>query len=135
MLKYIILFLISYILLIYFGVSRIYVTKGQELPTIGDVQLIAGRYAFVYNVSSDDLLATLRCESYYGKYQENPNDPFGGSHGIAQFRQSTFDKYSKEAGIKDGNIYDYDDSIKTMAYMISKGRGNSWSCFRRLSTS
>ena len=62
----------------------------------------------------------------------NNKEVHGSSLGIAQFRQSTFEEWSKKAGVVAGSPYNPNDAIKTMAYMIREGKGSHWSCYRKL---
>ncbi len=117
-------------------VAHAYAPIGQILPynERNDIQLTVGRYAFVYGVSESVLFSVLNCESRMNPRAINTKEVHGESVGIAQFRRSTFDEWSVKAGIQNGDPYNYDDAIKTTAYMISAGKGGHWSCFRRLST-
>jgi hypothetical protein len=90
------------------------------------------RYGYLYGVSTSTLDHVLRCESFYGKYQLNEKEVHGKSLGVAQFRQSTFDYYSKKAGIENADVWDVEDSVETLAYMIKTGKGNHFSCYRKL---
>lgn len=74
----------------------------------------------------------ITCESGGNRLAINRNDPYGGSKGIAQFLQPTFDHYSKLAGIKNGDIWNVDDQLNTMGYMFSKSQEHQWSCARKL---
>ena len=107
------------------------VSLTTDAARISDAQQKAALYGFIYNVQPSVILNVLRCESYYGKYNYNPNEVHGASHGAAQFRQSTFDHYSKKAGIKNGSPYNNDDAIRTMSYMISIGKGKHFSCYTK----
>lgn len=77
----------------------------------------------------DSFYDTIQCESRFKATAWNKEDPNGGSKGVAQFQQSTFDKWSVEAGIKDGDIWDSYQAIDTAAYMFSKGQQRQWSCY------
>ncbi len=48
---------------------------------------------------------------------------------MAQFQQSTFNKYSKLAGIENGDVWNPFDAINTAAFMFSKGEQRQWSCY------
>ncbi len=92
-------------------------------------------YALEYGVSEEIMNKVIACESSYNPKAYNGKDNHAksiGSHGIAQFSRETFAYYSKEAGIEDGDPYDEDAAIETLAYMLSIGQGRHWTCFRRL---
>lgn len=78
------------------------------------------------------MLQTLICESGLNPGAFNGSDPAGGAKGIAQFLQPTFDLWSKRAGVEHGDIWNTEDSIKTMAYMFSIGQSNQWVCYNKL---
>lgn len=100
-------------------------------PTRNEIQLTVDRYAFVYDVQPSVIFDVLKCESNFDVQARNDKEVHGSSHGIAQFRQETFDTYSKKAGIENGSPYNYDDAIKTLTYMISTDRGHHWTCYKK----
>ncbi len=86
-------------------------------------------YAIKYGIKGSEFLNTLKCESGLDPKAWNHTDPHGGSKGIAQFQQSTFNKYSKLAGIENGDVWNPFDAINTAAFMFSKGQQGQWSCY------
>lgn len=89
-------------------------------------------YAVRYGIKGDELLATLKCESKLNAKAWNKSDPNGGSKGVGQFQPSTFAKYSKLAGIQNGDVWNPFDNINTVAYMFSIHQEHQWSCFNTL---
>jgi len=73
---------------------------------------------------------TLECESNFRIDAHNKTDPYGGAKGIAQFLQPTFDRYAPLAGIENGDPFNPEDAIRTMAYMFSIGEAKQWTCWR-----
>jgi hypothetical protein len=91
------------------------------------------RYAAMYpGASSEEMYKTIKCESSFNPKAWNKNDPNGGSKGICQFQPGTFAYYSKLAGIENGDIWNVDHQLQTMAYMFSKGLQNHWSCYKMI---
>lgn len=90
------------------------------------------RYSYLYGIEPDVLDSVIRCESFYGEYMLNPNEVHGESIGVGQFRKSTFDYYSKEAMMKNPDIWDIEDSVQLTAFMIRNGYGSHFSCYRKL---
>lgn len=90
---------------------------------------LIARYSAFYEVSEASLAAVIACESKGNPKAWNKTDPQGGAKGIAQFLQPTFDTWSKRAGIKSGDVWDKEDSIKTMAYMWSMNQQSQWTCY------
>lgn len=91
-------------------------------------------FANEYGVSSEDMTKVLMCESSLNPDAYNGQDKHRtsiGSHGIAQFAESTFNHYSKEAGIENGSPYDVNDALETTAYMFSKDLQFHWTCARK----
>lgn len=89
-------------------------------------------YVDKYNVSEKLMNKIIQCESGFYWKAWNKKDPHGGAKGIAQFLQPTFDKWSELAGIKNADIWDVDNQLETMAYMLSKGEARQWSCYKSL---
>lgn len=110
-----------------------------ELPPIPKIEystttaeVIITAYAVRYGISAEPLVATLKCESGFNQFAWNHSDPNGGSLGVAQFQRKTFDKYSKELGLPNADVWNPLDSINVAAYMFSEGQQHQWSCFRKL---
>lgn len=93
---------------------------------------LVAKYALQYNVSQETILKVIACESGNNPNAWNKNDPNGGSKGIAQFQETTFYGYAKEIGITNPDIWNFDQQIEVMGYMISIGKLNHWSCARIL---
>jgi len=107
-------------------------TVTPEPPTIPEM---IEKYSEKYHVDKTIISKVIKCESSFNPKAVNWQDSHKlskGSHGIAQFSYETFNTYSKEIGIKDGDPYNPDQAIETMAYMFSKGKANHWSCFKKI---
>lgn len=89
-------------------------------------------WAHEYGVSAKEMHGTIKCESGYSETAYNKTDPMGGAKGIGQFLAPTFNAYSKQAGIKDADIWNTDHQLQTMAYMFSIGEKSQWTCWRKL---
>jgi soluble lytic murein transglycosylase-like protein len=111
----------------------------QEVPIrppeaqIASPRTLIAKYADMYNVSEKLLNGVIKCESNYNPKAIHYNDGGKGKHsvGIMQFQKSTFLTWEKRFG-EDLDYYSYHDQIKLGAYMISKGQGNQWTCYRHL---
>jgi hypothetical protein len=90
------------------------------------------KYATKHNVSPETMTKIIACESSYNPRAWNKNDPNGGSMGIAQFQTATFYGHAKELKIPNPDIWDTEQQIQVMAYMISKGKARHWTCARTL---
>jgi soluble lytic murein transglycosylase-like protein len=106
--------------------------QAPNLPVIASStpQTIIHTYAVKYGVNEKDLTDVIRCESNFNPQAINKSDPNGGSHGISQFQTATFNSWSVKAGIENGDPYNPDNAIQTMAYMFSKGQQSQWSCWQ-----
>lgn len=90
---------------------------------------LIAHYASEFDVSEEEMAQTVQCESQGNERAWNRSDPHGGAKGIAQFLQPTFNTWSKRAGVKNGDVWDKEDAIKTMAYMFSVGEAKQWTCW------
>jgi len=99
-------------------------------PAVATSTLIS-KWAEFYGTDSDKMTALMNCESGGNAKAWNQSDPNGGSFGLFQYQTATFNLWSKELGITD-DIYDVEAQIRLTAYALSKGRGNHWTCYRRL---
>lgn len=72
----------------------------------------------------------ISCESSFKEGAWNKKDPHGGAKGIAQFLQPTFNRYSKEVGIENTDIWNTEHQLETMAYMFSIGQAKQWTCYK-----
>ena len=97
-----------------------------------DVYSETVRVATKYHLDQERFSKTILCESGYNPKAINSSDPFGGSRGVGQFLQPTFDHYKILAGLPDGDLWNYKDSIEVMGYMWSIKQQNQWSIYRIL---
>jgi soluble lytic murein transglycosylase-like protein len=86
-------------------------------------------YSEKYKVIEKEMLAVINCESGFNPLALNKGDPNGGSKGIAQFQQETFDRYSQELKIENPDIWNVEQQIEVMAYMFSLKEQHQWSCY------
>lgn len=85
-----------------------------------------------YRLDTERFSKVIFCESGYNPKALNSSDPYGGSRGVGQFLQPTFDHYKKLAGLPDGDVWNYKDSIEVMGYMWSINQQRQWSIWRIL---
>ena len=85
-----------------------------------------------YGVDASQLEKTIKCESQFKPDAWNKEDHLGGAKGIAQFLQPTFDRYSKQMGFEEADVWNPYDAMRVMAYMFSIGEERQWTCFRKL---
>lgn len=85
-----------------------------------------------YHLDTERFSKVIFCESGYNPKALNSSDPYGGSRGVGQFLQPTFDHYKKLAGLPDGDVWNYKDSIEVMGYMWSINQQRQWSVWRIL---
>jgi soluble lytic murein transglycosylase-like protein len=107
-----------------------YAVKGDYV--VLSPQEYAKTYADQYNVSSEQLIKVMKCESNFDPEAYNGSDQNGGSFGIMQFQKSTFYSYSKKLEIENPDIKNVEQQIKVSAYMFSLGQSKQWSCSRKL---
>lgn len=81
------------------------------------------------------MVKVIDCESDFNPNAYNPHDPNSGSRGIAQFQNGTFKHFSKEAGLKDPDVWNPAHSLDVMAYMFSKNLEKHWSCTKIVQSS
>ena len=92
-------------------------------------------YADKWGVSRKVMHFVVKCESDYNPKAYNGNDKHKnsvGSHGAGQYAKETFDTFSKEMGLENGDPYNPNHALDVMGYMLSKGLGRHWSCFNRI---
>jgi hypothetical protein len=106
-----------------------------EVPYQENIDQKIDRYALEYKVLAEVMRKVIACESAFNEKAWNKSDPYGGAKGIGQFLQPTFDAYSKKAGIENGDIWNVDHQLQTMAYMFSIKEQRQWVCFRQLPSS
>ena len=85
-----------------------------------------------YGISEKEASSTINCESGFNPSAFNHSDPYGGSKGIAQFLQGTFDNYSSQLGIENADIWDPYQQLEVMSYMWSLKQEKQWSCYKKL---
>jgi len=104
-------------------------TFGMTMPELVDF------YAEKHGVDKTIMNKVVKCESSYNPNAVNWSDSHKlskGSHGIAQFSQQTFEQYAKQMGKEYTDPYNPREALDVMGYMISKGLGRHWTCFRAL---
>lgn len=93
------------------------------------------KYANKHSVSYDEMDTVIKCESNYNVNAYNGKDSHAdsvGSHGIAQFADSTIKGFGEQIGIENPDPYNIDDALDVMAYMFSLGEEGKrhWTCWR-----
>lgn len=79
---------------------------------------------------STNLLRVMKCESGGNPKAYNGKDPNGGSRGLFQFQTATFERYSKEVGIKNPDIWDIQQQIQIASHMFKQKQQGQWSCYK-----
>lgn len=88
--------------------------------------------AVKYHLDQERFSKVIFCEGGYNPKALNSSDPYGGSRGVGQFLQRTFDHYKVLAGLPDGDVWNPDDAIEVVGYMWSIDQQNQWSVYRIL---
>ena len=109
--------------------SVLYNSPEAHADTVTTNQLIL-KYADAYQVSAVQIYNLAICESSLKETALNKADPHGGSKGILQFQQKTFDYYSDQIGIDNPDIWNKEQQIQVASYMFSIGEQNQWSCWK-----
>lgn len=112
----------------------------EPLPkevTLSDLTMpqLVDYYAGKHGVNKATMNAVVKCESGYNPKAVNWSDSHKlskGSHGVAQFSQQTFEQYAKQMGETYTDPYNPTQALDVMGYMLSKGLGYHWTCFRAL---
>lgn len=103
--------------------------------TVDEVKVLVNTYADKYHVSRSVMNKVVACESQYNYKAVNWKDSHrlsNGSHGVGQFSRETFLGFAKRMDKEYYNDpYNPEQALDVMAWAISKGYGNHWSCFRK----
>ena len=108
-------------------------TSPPEYLSVAQLQAIATSSAERYHltkIQTTKLLFIEQCESGFNVSAWNKDDPNGGSKGLFQFQQPTFDKYVLVLGIENPDIWNPEQQSQLSAYLISKGLSSLWTCAR-----
>ena len=91
-----------------------------------------------YNISENELIKTIQCESNFNSKAHNPDDGGTSSTGLGQFKEKTFASFVKQMkaeGIKivNPNIKNPVDQLEVMSWAFSKGvkYKKHWTCFSK----
>lgn len=87
------------------------------------VQELVSHFASQYQVSSNQMLATIKCES---GFRENAIGDGGKSYGLSQIHLPSHPNVTKEQAT------DKVFAIEFMAKAFSKGKQRQWTCWRML---
>ena len=94
--------------------------------------LSAPCYPKVYvmgDIIEDKLLYQLMmCESGGNPKAWNKTDPYGGAKGLFQYLQPTWDKYSKEYGIENPDIWNAEQQVELTKLLLADGKCYLWTC-------
>ena len=96
-----------------------------------EVRSIVEYYAQKYEVSAQEMMVTLKCESGYrheGVYGDS-----GLAYGIAQFHEATFNSFKKTAGMPELEYKNMNDQIHLMAWAFGQGEKlkRHWTCYTK----
>lgn len=107
-------------------------TQEQRNEAMTIPQIIT-KFAQQYDLSSYEMTAIVKCESSMNPSAIHLHDGGKNKHskGLWQFQDSTWEMYSKQLSEK-LDVYSAYDSTKVASYMLSKGLGNQWSCYRKI---
>ena len=75
-----------------------------------------------YGVSADIMHKVIKCESNYNRYALGDH---GKSRGLVQIHSDYHDVSDKDA-------YDSEYAITFLAKKLKEGKGNLWTCYRKL---
>jgi hypothetical protein len=140
----IIKWIIVLIIILYFttgyarGINLMYDIQSQEQALqASTIDLEAMTVPELINHTAPENATTLSrvawCESSHNPSAIHYNDGGKGKHsvGILQFQEATFLHYEKEIG-EDLDYYSSYDQIKVANYMLEKGQGRQWTCYRKI---
>lgn len=109
-----------------FGATKPTSAEAPLVPKIPTVQEAIINYATQYGISPDKLLAIAKCESNFNMNPKGSNDS-GKAHGIYQFHQETWNRYSKDLG-EELDINSYQDQAKLAAWAFAHDKQSAWTC-------
>lgn len=93
---------------------------------------VANKYAEQHNLDKDLFAKVINCESSFNPNAINRNEPNKVlSVGILQYQEPSFNYLEKEFG-EDLDFYSYNDQLKLGAWSMANGKGNNWSCWRKI---
>lgn len=89
------------------------------------------QYAEDYSVDPELFKKVVKCESNYSTKALNPQDGGSRSVGLLQFKDATFNYYSRKVpGLQ--YIDNYEHQIQVAMYMWEIREAKQWSCYRKL---
>ena len=101
------------------------------LDTLTPVEVIQ-RYSKLYGTDPVLIEKVMLCESSGNPNAVNRNEPNKVlSVGIMQFQEPSFNYLEKQMG-EDLDFYSAHDQIKLATWSIANGKGNNWSCYKKL---
>lgn len=87
------------------------------------------KYAKEYGVSEEKMMRVAKCESAYNPKAFNPKDSDNlPALGLYQYKIGTWNYFSKKAGLKNPDIWNFDHQAKVTAYAFSIGESRQWGC-------
>lgn len=75
------------------------------------------------------MIDIIECES---SGRHNASGDGGASYGIAQFKEETFYRFSKRAGLKNMQYKNPVHQLRVMSWALDNGYGNHWTCYQKL---
>jgi len=92
----------------------------SDKPNLASLKSAISYISVQYDLSYDDLVRVINCES---SFNINAKNPYSTASGIAQFIDSTWEHYCE--GDKDSPK----NQLRCMGLMWSKGYQSHWECF------
>lgn len=86
----------------------------------------------LYKIDDPVIYSLAQCESGGNPFAHNENDPNGGSYGLLQFQETTFQEFCVDKYGLTNNIWDYNTQIECAENMLREGLKNHWSCAKNI---
>ncbi len=87
------------------------------------------QYARRYGVDPKLAVAVAQCES---ELRTDVYGDHGLAYGIYQFHENTFNLFAREFKLSGMRYSDPEDSIQLAMISLANGKGDHWSCYRKL---
>lgn len=86
-------------------------------------------YADAYDVDETTALSVARCES---EFKSTAIGDGGRAYGVFQFHEQTFREFAKQFGNETLEYKNPEHSIQLAMWALANGKGNHWTCYRKL---
>lgn len=100
-----------------------------ECATPECVKQLIEFYAKAHDVEASLALGVARCES---EFKTTAVGDSGLAYGVYQFHQPTFKEFAKAYGDPSLEYKNTEDQIELAMWAISNGKGNHWTCYRKI---